>query len=132
MKGAIAMKNRCILLIDDEETIQEVVQVGIEIETGWQVAIASSGMEGISLAQAQQPDAILLDVMMPEMDGISTLSQLKANPKTQSIPVILLTAKTQAADKKQFQSLGVMGVITKPFNSMTLAGRIAKILQWEL
>lgn len=126
------MKNKCILLIDDEETIQEVVQVGIEIEAGWQVAIASSGMEGIKLAQAKQPDVILLDVMMPDMDGISTLSQLKANQKTQSIPVILLTAKTQTADKNQFQNLGIIGIITKPFNSMTLASRIAKILQWKL
>ena len=126
------MKDKCILLIDDEETIQEVVQVGIEIEAGWDVAIASSGAEGIEVAQAQKPDAILQDIMMPEMDGISTLSQLKANIKTQSIPVILLTAKTQAADKKQFQNVEIMGIITKPFNSMTLASRIAKILQWEL
>ncbi|MDJ0795422.1 MAG: response regulator [Calothrix sp. MO_167.B12] len=126
------MKDKCILLIDDEETIQEVVQVGIEIETGWEVAIASSGMEGIALAQAKQPDVILLDVMMPDMDGISTLSQLKANQKTQSIPVILLTAKTQTADKNQFENLGIIGIITKPFNSMTLASRIAKILQWKL
>ena len=126
------MKDKCILLIDDEETIQEVVQVGIEIEAGLEVTVASSGAEGIEVAQAQQPDAILLDVMMPDMDGISTLSQLKANAKTQSIPVILLTAKTQTADKKQFQNVEVVGIITKPFNSMTLASRIAKILQWEL
>lgn len=106
--------------------------MGIEIEVGWQVAIASSGLEGIAIAQKQQPDAILLDVMMPDLDGISTLSQLKANPKTKSIPVIFLTAKTQAADKNQFASLGVVGVITKPFNSMTLASRIAKILQWQI
>ncbi|MGK7937870.1 MAG: response regulator [Xenococcaceae cyanobacterium] len=125
------MSDKHILLIDDEETIQEVVQVGIEIETGWQVAIASSGLEGIAVAASQQPDAILLDVMMPDMDGISTLSQLKANVQTQSIPVIFLTAKTQAGDKNLFQSLGVVGVITKPFNSMTLASRIAKMLQWE-
>ena len=125
------MNDKRILLIDDEETIQEVVQVGIEIETGWQVAIASSGLEGIAVAASQQPDAILLDVMMPDMDGISTLSQLRANAKTQSIPVIFLTAKTQAADKNLFQSLGVVGVITKPFNSMTLASRIARMLQWE-
>ena len=124
--------NKCILLIDDEETIQEVVQVGIEIEVGWQVLIASSGMEGITLAKDQQPDAILLDVMMPDMDGISTLLKLKANSLTKSIPVILLTAKTQATDKKQFQNLGVVGIITKPFNSMTLASRIAKILDWKL
>ena len=125
------MSDKHILLIDDEETIQEVVQVGIAIETGWQVAIASSGLEGIAVAASQQPDAILLDVMMPDMDGISTLSQLKANVQTQSIPVIFLTAKTQAGDKNLFQSLGVVGVITKPFNSMTLDSRIAKMLQWE-
>ena len=126
------MKDKCILLIDDEETIQEVVQVGIEIEAGWEVAIASSGAEGIEVAKAQQPDAILLDVMMPEMDGISTLSHLKTDTKTKLIPVILLTAKTQTTDKKQFQNLEVVGIITKPFNSMTLASRIAKLLEWEL
>ena len=126
------MTNKQILLIDDEETIQEVVQAGIEIEAGWQVAIASSGSEGINLAQTQKPDAILLDVMMPDMDGISTLSNLKADAQTCSIPVIFLTAKTQVAEKNQLQSLGVVDVITKPFNSMTLASQIAKILQWEM
>ncbi len=126
------MTDKNILLIDDEETIQEVVQVGIEIEAGWQVAIASSGQEGITLAQNQQPDAILLDVMMPDMDGIATLSQLKANAKTSTIPVIFLTAKTQAAEEDQLQNLGVVDVITKPFNSMTLASQIAKILGWKL
>ncbi len=126
------MTEKNILLIDDEETIQEVVQVGMEIEAGWQVAIASSGQEGITLAQNQQPDAILLDVMMPDMDGIATLSQLKANVKTRTIPVIFLTAKTQAAEKDQLHNLGVVDVITKPFNSMTLASQIAKILGWKL
>lgn len=126
------MTEKNILLIDDEETIQEVVQVGIAIEAGWQVAIASSGLEGINLAENQQPDVILLDVMMPEMDGIDTLSQLKTNQKTSSIPVIFLTAKAQAEEKNQFQSLGVVDVITKPFNSMTLASQIAQILGWEI
>lgn len=126
------MSNKRILLIDDEETIQEVVQVGIEIEVGWQVELASSGSEGIDLAQNQQPDVILLDVMMPDMDGISTLSSLKANAKTRSIPVIFLTAKNQAIEKERLQSLGVVDVITKPFNSVTLASQIAKILHWKL
>ena len=126
------MTDRNILLIDDEETIQEVVQVGIRIETGWQVETASSGLEGINLAQNHQPDVILLDVMMPGMDGIDTLSQLKTNEKTNAIPVIFLTAKAQAAEKNQFQNLGVVDVITKPFNSMTLASQIAKILGWKL
>ena len=126
------MTHKSILLIDDEETIQEVVQVGISIEAGWQVEIASSGLEGINLAQNQQPDVILLDVMMPDMDGIDTLSRLKNNDKTNAIPVIFLTAKAQAEEKTQFQSLGVVDVITKPFNSMTLASQIAKILKWEI
>ena len=126
------MTEKNILLIDDEETIQEVVQVGIAIEAGWQVVLASSGLEGINLAENQQPDAILLDVMMPEMDGIDTLSHLKTNAKTSAIPVIFLTAKAQAEEKNQFQSLGVVDVITKPFNSMTLASQVAKILGWEV
>jgi CheY-like chemotaxis protein len=70
--------------------------------------------------------------MMPDMDGIVTLSRLKADIKTREIPVILLTAKTQAAEKDQLHTLGVVDVITKPFNSMTLARQIAKILHWEL
>ena len=126
------MTDKNILLIDDEETIQEVVQVGIEIEAGWQVAIASSGSERIDLAEKQQPDVILLDVMMPDMDGIDTLSLLKTNHNTSTIPVIFLTAKAQAEEKNQFQSLGVVDVITKPFNSMTLASQIAKILSWKI
>ena len=126
------MTKKHILLIDDEETIQEVVQVGIMIEADWQVEIASSGSAGIDLAQNNQPDAILLDVMMPEMDGIETLSRLKNNDRTSAIPVIILTAKAQAEEKNQFQSLGVADVITKPFNSMTLASQIAKILGWKL
>lgn len=126
------MNKKRILLIDDEETIREVVQLGIEIQAGWQVVSASSGLEGINLAEDRQPDAILLDVMMPDMDGISTLSNLKANAKTRSIPVIFLTAKTQTTEKNNLQSLGVVDVITKPFNSMTLASQIAKILDWQM
>lgn len=126
------MAEKNILLIDDEETIQEVVRVGIEIEAGWQVESASSGLAGIDLAQNLQPDVILLDVMMPDLDGIDTLSRLKNNAQTSNIPVIFLTAKAQAEEKNQFQSLGVVDVITKPFNSMTLASQIAEILGWEL
>ena len=92
------MTEKNILLIDDEETIQEVVQVGIQIETGWQVAIAFSGLEGINLAANQQPDAILLDVMMPGMDGLETCRRLKARDGLQTIPVIFVTAKTDVED----------------------------------
>ncbi|AOX00412.1 two-component system response regulator [Moorena producens PAL-8-15-08-1] len=126
------MSTKCILLIDDEETIQEVVQVGLELETDWEVLTASSGLEGIAMAKTKLPDAILLDVMMPDMDGIATFSKLKANYKTQSIPVIFLTAKTQIAEQHPFKKIGIAGVIIKPFNSITLAIQIAEMLEWKV
>ncbi|UBF28064.1 response regulator [Kovacikia minuta CCNUW1] len=125
------MTSRRILIIDDEETIQTVVQFGIKMAAGWEVLTASSGEKGIQTALAEKPDAILLDVMMPEMDGIATFKKLQTHPETEHIPVILLTAKAQAAEKRQFNDLGVSGVITKPFNSLDLPEQIAKILHWQ-
>lgn len=122
---------KCILLIDDEETIQTVVKFGIQMVTGWEVLTASSGPKGIQCAQTVHPDVILLDVMMPEMDGIATFKALQQTSETQDIPVIFLTAKAQAADKRQLHALGVSGVITKPFNSLDLPLQISKMLNWE-
>ncbi len=119
-----------ILIIDDEETIQTVVQFGIQMAAGWEVLTASSGFTGIQTAQTVKPDAILLDVMMPDMDGIATFKKLQTHPITEQIPVILLTAKAQTAEKRQFNDLGVSGVITKPFNSLDLPEQIARILHW--
>ncbi len=121
-----------ILIIDDEETIQTVVQFGIRLAAGWEVITASSGRTGIATAQAEQPDVILLDVMMSELDGISTFKLLQSSPATASIPVIFLTAKAQATERRQFNELGVSGVITKPFNSLDLPEQIAKLLYWPL
>ena len=119
-----------VLIIDDEETIQSVVKMGLSLSVDWNVVSASSGQEGIDIALAEQPDVILLDVMMPEMDGIATFKALKQQSKTQSIPVIFLTAKAQTADRQQFQATGVSGVITKPFNSLHLAEQISSMLNW--
>ncbi len=119
-----------LLTIDDEEAIQIVIKFGINMVTGWEVLSASNGKTGIATAQRELPDAILLDVMMPEMDGIATFKALQANPITAVIPVIFLTAKAQAAEKRQFNDLGISGVITKPFNSLDLPDRISKILNW--
>ncbi|BAY21386.1 complementary adaptation response regulator homolog [Calothrix sp. NIES-2100] len=119
-----------ILIIDDEETIQTVVQFGIKMTAGWEVFTASSGQEGIQTAQSEQPDVILLDVMMPEMDGIATFKELQSHSQTEQIPVIFLTAKAQTAEKRQFHDLGVSGVITKPFNSLDLPEQITRILHW--
>jgi two-component system, OmpR family, alkaline phosphatase synthesis response regulator PhoP len=124
------MSTKRILIIDDEETIQTVVQFGIKLAAGWEVLIAGSGAQGIQTAQLEKPDVILLDVMMPDMDGIATFKKLQSHTETKHIPVILLTAMAQTAEKRQFNDLGVSGVITKPFNSLHLPEQIARILYW--
>ncbi len=126
------MTHKRILIIDDEEAIQKVVKLSLKMEAEWDVLTATSGPEGVTNAETEQPDAILLDVMMPDMDGIATFKALQSNAKTEPIPVIFLTAKAQTAEKRQFSNVGVAGVITKPFNSLTLASEIAKILGWPL
>ncbi|MEC4814925.1 MAG: response regulator [Scytonema sp. PMC 1069.18] len=120
--------SRRILLIDDEERLTEVVQTCLEIMGDWEVHTAGTAQEGLLKAETEKPDAILLDVMMPEMDGITLFRSLQQNPVTQSIPVILLTAKTQLEEQDQFAKLGVTGVITKPFDALTLADRVAELL----
>src|SRR4028118_870006 len=120
-----------ILVIDDAEDIREVAQVSLEMVGGWEVLTASSGREGVAKALAEQPDAILLDVMMPDQDGPTTFLQLQANNATQHIPVILLTAKALAGDRRMFADLGVVSVIAKPFEPMFLAAQVAEALGWE-
>ncbi|HAG84083.1 MAG TPA: two-component system response regulator [Cyanobacteria bacterium UBA12227] len=126
------MTTKCILLIDDEEDIREVAQLSLEMEAGWDVLTANSGSEGIAKAKTQQPDAILLDVMMPDMDGFTTFQHLQADLVSRSIPVILLTAKVQPADQRKFQAIGVAGWITKPFDPISLAHQVADTLGWQL
>ncbi len=119
-----------ILVIDDEDDIREVAQLSLEMVGGWEVVVARSGQDGLALALKEQPDAILLDVMMPDMDGPATFSHLKANPDTQKIPVILLTAKVLSAEQNQLSDLGVTGIIAKPFDPMSLANQVAHALGW--
>ncbi len=122
---------KCILVIDDEDDIREVAQIGLEVVANWRVLTASSGDEGIAKAKAEQPDAILLDVMMPDMDGPTTFRKLQDDPPTHSIPVLLLTAKVQSVDRRQFADLGVKGVIAKPFDPLTLSEEMIRILGWS-
>ena len=126
------MPTKKILIVDDDESIQTVVEFGVQMVVDWEVLIARSGYQGIQTASEQNPDAILLDVMMPDMDGIATFKALQANPQTAKIPVILLTAIAQTAERKQFNDLGVSGIITKPFNSLDLPDLITKILDWQI
>lgn len=125
------MTTKRILVIDDDDGIREIAQFSLEAAAGWEVLTAASGSEGLATAEAEQPDAILLDVMMPDMDGPTTFRQLQANAATQHIPTILLTAKAKISEQQQFIDLGVTGVITKPFTAMDLVEQIRNILHWK-
>ncbi len=129
------MANKQILMIDDERDIQTIARIGLSVMNGWQVVTANSGKEGIQRAQEQVKahtlDAILLDVMMPDMDGVATLKALKSDAATQAIPVIFLTAKSRAANHRQLYELGAQGVINKPFDPTTLASQISGFLGWD-
>ena len=120
-----------ILIIDDEDDIREVAALSLETVAGWEVAVASSGAQGLVRAAEYNPDAILLDVMMPGMDGPSTFRELRRNPITAGIPVLLLTAKVQSNDQRHFADLGVAAILFKPFDPMTLSAQIAEVLGWN-
>ncbi|MEB3232812.1 MAG: response regulator [Leptolyngbyaceae bacterium] len=126
------MPTKCILLIDDQRDIHTVVELSLTMTTSWQVIMALSGEEGVAQAVQHQPDAILLDAMMPVLDGVGTFALLQARPETQQIPVIFLTGKGEAGDRRQFYALGAKGMIMKPFEPQTLASQIAGFLGWEL
>lgn len=121
---------RKLLVVDDEAHIREVAQMSLEAVGGWAVVTASSGLEAQQVARDERPDAILLDVMMPELDGPGTFVALRSDPQTKDIPVILLTARVQSADRGRFIDLGVDGVLSKPFDPMTLPSEVARVLGW--
>ncbi|MDJ0679334.1 MAG: response regulator [Xenococcaceae cyanobacterium MO_167.B52] len=125
------MKAKRILFIDDEEDIRVLASFCLELETGWDMMLAANGKEGIAIAEAEQPDAILLDAMMPGLDGLQTLAELQNNAKTKHIPTIFITAKAQASDRRRFYAAGAKGVINKPFDALTLASQISGFLGWE-
>lgn len=120
-----------ILIIDDEDDIREVAALSLETVAGWDVLTANSGAQGLARAIEHQPDAILLDVMMPGMDGPTTFRELRKNPATAKIPVVLLTAKVQSNDQRRFADLGVEAILLKPFDPLTLSTQIATALGWK-
>ncbi|MBD1870671.1 response regulator [Oculatella sp. FACHB-28] len=120
-----------ILLIDDEDGARRIIQFSLEAAAGWEVLTAASGAEGLNLAEAEPFDAILLDVMMPDLDGAATFQRLQENPETRSIPVIMLTAKANPAEHQPLVELGIAGIITKPFKIPALIAQIRAILNWQ-
>lgn len=122
---------KTVLLVDDEDDIREVAQMSLEVTAGWNIEGANCGTAGIEKAKEIKPDAILLDVMMPDMDGPTTFQKIREMPDLAETPVILMTAKVQASDMEYFSELGVTGVIAKPFDPMSLAEQVKEILKWS-
>ncbi len=117
-----------ILYVDDDADIREVALMALELDGGLEVRACASGADALIVAPIFKPALILLDVMMPQMDGPTTLSGLRADPQTTQTPVVFITARTQTAEVKRLKSLGALGVIPKPFDPMTLADQVRAFL----
>jgi CheY-like chemotaxis protein len=116
-----------IMMVEDEPDIQTIARLALETVGGLIVEICSSGSQALAAVSVWKPDLILLDVMMPDMDGPTTFQKLKTLPETSSIPVIFMTAKVQPKEIESYKALGAIDVIAKPFDPMTLADSIKSI-----
>lgn len=116
-----------ILYAEDEPDVQTVVELTIQTMSNYEIKICNNGKELLESIEAYNPDLILLDVMMPEMDGPTTFKHLQSNEKTKDIPVIFMTAKAQIHEVEIFKEIGALGVITKPFDPMSLCDEIRAI-----
>jgi len=116
-----------VLVIDDDPVILELLRVNFEIE-GFDVICATDGEEGLKRAQADHPDIVISDIMMPRRDGLQLLTDLKADPDTQDLPVILLSAKAQKNEVQQGLDLGADDYITKPFDPLELIDRLNAVM----
>jgi CheY-like chemotaxis protein len=123
---------RLVLVVDDSSLIREAVTLALSTNDGWEVLTASSGEEGLALAGTELPDAILLDVMMPGLDGIVVAERLAASPATRGIPLVMLTAADRPEDRERLSGLAVAGVIAKPFQLAALSGQLAALIGPEL
>jgi DNA-binding response OmpR family regulator len=121
------MNIRRVLLVDDDPNIRKLARMSLERVGKWEVEVAQSGTEAIEIVGKCEPDLVILDVMMPELDGKSTLERLKQQGFT--APVILMTAKVQTEEIEEYLSLGAIGVITKPFDPMRLPAEINELLK---
>jgi CheY-like chemotaxis protein len=122
--------NKTILLIDDDNIIRQLELICLENFSNWQITVATSGKEGLTAIAKAKPDAILLDIMMPDMDGFSFIKKLKADNELAYIPIVVITACTNLLNSQAFIELGCKGIISKPFEPITLVPRITKILGW--
>jgi CheY-like chemotaxis protein len=119
--------SRRVLLVDDEDDIRAVAQLSLESVGGWEVVTAGSGADALRQAQGASFDAILLDVMMPGLDGPTTLERLRAAGV--DTPVVFLTAKVQPGDRRELETAGAAGILAKPFDPMRLADDLDRVLE---
>jgi two-component system, OmpR family, response regulator len=118
-----------ILIIDDEDDIRKIARLALSRVGGMEVVEAANGPDGVRKAESERPDAILLDVMMPGMDGPATLAMLRAGEATCRIPILFLTAKALASEIERLRALGALAVLTKPFDPMSLAKEVRQALE---
>ena len=117
-----------ILIVDDEEDVRRIARLSLVKVGGFEVVEAANGRDALQRAVEQRPDAILLDVMMPEMDGPMTLRALRENPLTAGIDVIFVTARALRSELRELEEMGVRGVLTKPFYAMELSDDVRRVL----
>jgi CheY-like chemotaxis protein len=122
---------RTVLVVDDDDSIREIAEIALELVGGLNVLSAPGGVRALELAREHHPDAVLLDVMMPDMDGLTTFRHMQGDDAISDIPVILVTAKVQVGDRQMWDGLAISGVISKPFDPMTLAADVARMLDWQ-
>jgi CheY-like chemotaxis protein len=116
-----------VMLVDDEADIRTISELALREVGGWRVMVAESGTQALELAAAETPDVVLLDVMMPRLDGPSTLKRLREDLGLEA-PVIFVTSRARPSDVESYLSLGAIGVIPKPFDPMALPGEIRRIV----
>lgn len=124
------MPGRTILVVDDDPDIRTIANLSLRNIGKFQLALVASGAEAVKAVAERRPDVVLLDVMMPELDGPSTLLRLRELPDGASLPVIFMTANSEPAECERLVSLGAVGVISKPFNPMRLPDQLRKLMQW--
>lgn len=117
-----------VLYVDDEPDIREIALIALSLDPKLEVRAAGSGSDALAIADEWLPDLVLLDVMMPGLDGPTTLERLRENPTTMNVPVVFITARAQSVEMQSFATLDARGVIAKPFDPMTLAQQVRGFL----
>ena len=126
------MAARRLLLIEDNGDNRMLIKFALESKTDWKVLTATNGIEGISKAETERPDVILLDLVMPDLDGLTVYEVLRSNLFTCTIPTIFITAMVEARVLARLEATLAAGIITKPFDITNLDTQIAKMCQWEI